>query len=337
MVAAVPKNVSTAVIAACVALVVIITVVVRFGGDEEEVPARSTGRRLAERGGAGSEAAENVRDARGWDGGVASKIRPAERRQAAEEAGTDEVESPERRRARLIAQAEARRDPAVSSGAGAAGVEQSASVREAIAGAAEQLAHRRETEQGGGTGGSDGEVVAGDDDDDEPLFDSGTKTLPTNGYAQFGDIDEISSDAGTLSFKIRPNWHEGSQSDATMVDLGDGTMRIRKNVNYLRFEYVNEDGYEGGIGFPITTWQDGEEHDVVATWSGNHMWLYLDGKLVTQGTREGTVSLPGQPRLGIGTADAHSQLVAPGQVFEVQALNRPLTAAEVAERLGVKR
>lgn len=342
-----PNKVFSAVLAASLAVVVIVVASMQFGEDGDEAPAGLAQRRGASRGDVRDFAVDGIREGRNRDerpnGGALQGERSKRPNSDAapdrdKEAAGDGSGRRERRAARIVAQIPASGVPAgVSPGGGSLASQQGAAVADAIAEAGEHPARGRYDDlRHGAVGGAiAGEFLAGADDD-EPLFESGSTPLPTNGFVQYGDIGEITADAGTLSFKVRPGWDLGSQEDATMVELGDGTMRIRKNVSFLRFEYVNEDGYEGGIGVPIPDWQNGEEHHVVGSWSGGTLWLYVDGKLAAQGTREGVVTLPEQPRLGIGSRDAHLYHTARGQVYEVEALNRPLTAAEVAERAAPK-
>src|SRR5262249_32742710 len=98
------------------------------------------------------------------------------------------------------------------------------------------------------------------------------------------DVGKIAPRSGTLSFWLQPGWQEGNQDDANFLELGDGRLQVIKNVNFLRFEFTDEEGRKGGIGAPITDWKAGDWHQVTTTWSGSTFSLYVDGQLVSQTT-----------------------------------------------------
>ena len=146
------------------------------------------------------------------------------------------------------------------------------------------------------------------------------------------DIGKVATRAGTVSFWLQPGWQEGNQDDASLIELGD-RMQIIKNVNFLRFEFTDEAGGQGGIGAPITDWKAGEWHQVTTTWAGNQFSLYLDGQLVSQTTYPGgPVQLQPDSKLFIGSDFPESRPVAPGLIGKVDVQGRPLPPSEIARQ-----
>jgi hypothetical protein len=152
----------------------------------------------------------------------------------------------------------------------------------------------------------------------------------TDDPVQVEDLGNISPRSGSLSFWLQPQWGEGSADDASFLELGDGQLRVVKNVNYLRFEWMSQAGGTGGIGVPITEWKPGDWHAVTTTWNGNTYALYVDGQLVSTKTDPGAIPLPDDPRLWIGSNYPESRPIAPGLIARVDVRNRPLGPGEVA-------
>jgi len=145
------------------------------------------------------------------------------------------------------------------------------------------------------------------------------------------DIGKIAPRSGTMSFWLTPGWQTGNQDDANFLEVGDGQLQVIKNVNFLRFEFTDADGGKGGIGAPITDWQEGQAHQVTTTWTGNTYSLYIDGQLVSQTQFPGgAVQVPPDAKLLIGSAYPENRPVAPGTINGVDVGGRPLSPAEVA-------
>jgi hypothetical protein len=145
------------------------------------------------------------------------------------------------------------------------------------------------------------------------------------------DIGKIAPRSGTMSFWLQPGWQTGNQDDANFLEVGDGQLQVIKNVNFLRFEFTDADGGKGGIGAPITDWQEGQAHQITTTWTGNTYSLYIDGQLVSQTQYPGgAVQVPPDAKLLIGSAYPENRPVAPGTINGVDIGGRPLSPAEVA-------
>ena len=164
-------------------------------------------------------------------------------------------------------------------------------------------------------------------------FDSGETTqYPTDTQVEVPDVKKITGGAGTMSFWLQPGWDEGNHDDATFVQLGDSRLQVIKNVNFLRFEFLDDNGIPGGIGAPIAEWKAGEWHQVTTTWNGGQFSMYLDGQLVSQTVHDGRVDLTPDTKLFIGSDFPESRPVAPGVIGKVDLQNRPLSPGEVANR-----
>jgi hypothetical protein len=161
-------------------------------------------------------------------------------------------------------------------------------------------------------------------------FDSGDATYGTQAQVEIPDVGRITGAAGTMSFWLQPDWQEGNQDDATLMDLGDGRLQVIKNVGFLRFEFVDDAGNAGGIGTSIAEWREGEWHQVTAVWNGNQYSLYVDGQLVSQTIHDGRVDLPKDAKLYIGSDFPEGRPVARGTIGSVDVHNRPLGPGEVA-------
>jgi hypothetical protein len=139
---------------------------------------------------------------------------------------------------------------------------------------------------------------------------------------------------GSVSFWFQPQWNDGSQDDASFLELADGSVRLVKNVDFLRLEFVDEDGVEHGLGAPITDWKSGEWHQVAGSWDGHTVALYFDGGLVRQAEIDTPLVLPDGPRMLLGSDFPDYRPVAAGVVGGVRVNDRPLSADEVRKRFG---
>ena len=137
---------------------------------------------------------------------------------------------------------------------------------------------------------------------------------------------------GSVSFWFQPRWNEDNQDDASFLEIADGSVRIVKNVDYLRLEFVDEDGIEHGLGAPISDWTPGEWHQVAGSWDGLTVALYFDGGLVRQAEIDAPLVLPDGPRMRLGSDFPDYRPVAAGVVGGVRVNDRPLSSDEVRKR-----
>ncbi|MBI1815491.1 MAG: LamG domain-containing protein [Deltaproteobacteria bacterium] len=151
----------------------------------------------------------------------------------------------------------------------------------------------------------------------------------------------LTGEAGTISFKIQPDWSGAEETDASLAQLRtpnewDNRLQITKNGQYLRFLLADDTGHESGAGIPIR-WQPGEEHTVTATWgedptTGQKLAsLYVDGRLAGQSPYYGNFIPPNGP-LYIGSDHPGGGPGARGTMSDFQAYNRALSLAEIANR-----
>jgi hypothetical protein len=133
---------------------------------------------------------------------------------------------------------------------------------------------------------------------------------------------------GTFSFWLNPVWDPSSQDDASFVTVADGRLRIVKNVSFLRFEAVDADGVEDGLGFRLTDWQAGEWHFVTATWDGTLIALYVDGVLIGQKDVP-SLDLPADSSVLVGSLFPPGRPIAPGMISSFRFRSRPLGSGAI--------
>lgn len=161
------------------------------------------------------------------------------------------------------------------------------------------------------------------------VFDSGDASYPTDGQVAVANLKGVG--AGTVSFWLQPQWSEGNQDDAAFIELGD-SLRIMKNVSFMRFEALSDGVVTSGVGAPITDWKDGEWHQVTATWQGDQMTLYFDGNLVSRAQRVAPITFMDDAQMFVGSSYPEGRPVAPGVMGQIGLENHPLTPSEVQAR-----
>jgi hypothetical protein len=142
----------------------------------------------------------------------------------------------------------------------------------------------------------------------------------------------LGGSSGSVSFWFQPRWNDGNQDDASFLEIADGSVRVVKNVDYLRLEFVDEDGVEHGLGAPISDWKPGEWHQVAGSWDGLTVALYFDGGLVRQAEIDAPLVLPDGPRMRLGSDFPDYRPIAAGVVGGVRVNDRPLSSDDVRKR-----
>src|SRR5262249_22485571 len=89
---------------------------------------------------------------------------------------------------------------------------------------------------------------------------------PTGTPARIPVDGQFSDRGGTVSLWLDPAWGGTSQDDAGIVKIGDGTLRLVKNVTFIRFEAMDPNGHVDGVGIPIGDWQPGQWRFLSVTW-----------------------------------------------------------------------
>jgi hypothetical protein len=163
----------------------------------------------------------------------------------------------------------------------------------------------------------------------EIVFEGGNeRKFVTESQVELTDAGRISGEAGSVALWVKPDWQPDDQNDATFVQLGEKGIRVTKNVNFLRFEFVDDQGIERGAGVPLDAWQPGEWHHVTGVWVGGRLQLYVDGKLVSQNQFDSAPNFGEQPKVLVGS---NLPSPAPGEMTDVRILNRVLQASEIEE------
>jgi hypothetical protein len=164
----------------------------------------------------------------------------------------------------------------------------------------------------------------------EVAFDGADdRVFPTDSQEQVQDAGPIGGGSGTVSFWLMPEWGEGSQEDATFVQLGDSGLEITKNVNYLRFQYQDSAGVENGLGSNLSGWTPNEWRLVTATWSGGQLTLYVDGVMVSQNQYEHPPSFQDETKLYVGSSFPSGAPAAPASLASLKVFNRDWSPAEI--------
>jgi hypothetical protein len=166
----------------------------------------------------------------------------------------------------------------------------------------------------------------------EVAYESGPdRMFDTGVYQEVQDAGRISPDGGMVSFWIQPEWSHNSEDSADLMRLGETGLQLLKEGSFLRFQYVDANGAEQGGDADIGQWQDGEWHHVIATWTGDAMYLYVDGgqAFADQGlTRPAAQS---DPRLIVGSKFPEGTGVALAAMSHVSIINRPASGDEVRQ------
>ncbi len=124
------------------------------------------------------------------------------------------------------------------------------------------------------------------DDSDEGLV------ITERGRVEFPNAGNANGDAGTISFRIKPEWAGADATDNALVQIRqehqwNNRLELVKNGEFLRFIITDDTGREADISTRITNWQNLEEHDIKATWGDGHTTLYIDGQVVGQNQYSG--------------------------------------------------
>lgn len=152
----------------------------------------------------------------------------------------------------------------------------------------------------------------------------------TETQVELKDAGKIGGEAGSVALWIKPDWQPDDQNDAMFVQLGERGIRFTKNVNFLRFEFIDDDGLERGAGVPIDSWKPGEWHHIAGAWVQGRLHLYVDGHLVSQNQFESAPTFEDEARVYIGS-NLPSGSAAPGEMTGIRILNRPLAPEEVKQ------
>jgi hypothetical protein len=156
---------------------------------------------------------------------------------------------------------------------------------------------------------------------------------PTNTPVEAPQLAEkLGGQRGSVSFWFQPQWQEGNQDDASLIDIADGQIRLVKNVTFLRLEFMDSEGAAHGIGAPITDWTAGEWHQITGSWDRGTFKLYVDGEIVRETTIDSPFFLPGKPRMLVGSDYPQNRPVAPGMMGGLEVHRRPLSPYDVMKR-----
>jgi hypothetical protein len=147
------------------------------------------------------------------------------------------------------------------------------------------------------------------------------------------ELPDLTGESGTVSFWVTPAWDANSQDDTAFITIGDGNIRVYKNVSYLRVEFTGEDGRKASLGVPISEWGPGDAHQVTTTWNEttHQMELFVDDKLVSQNVYDVGMKLD-KPKLAVGSNEPWTRPIAPGMLSHVEVRNQAASRFNVSRR-----
>lgn len=151
------------------------------------------------------------------------------------------------------------------------------------------------TDDIGKQGGQDQNVQESDNGDGIKISDRGKIEFPN--YAN--------GDAGTISFKIQPEWAGADQTDNALLEIRgehewSNRMELVKNGEFLRFILTDNTGREADISVRITDWQAGNTYNVKASWGDGKTSLFLDDRLAGTNQYTGSVQFPEHTPMYVG-------------------------------------
>jgi len=182
--------------------------------------------------------------------------------------------------------------------------------------------------------------------DDAAIVDSNTATyqageghvFDTESQVRIPNAGNITGDAGSIAFELKPKWEGADNSDASLFDLRtpnvwNNRMELVKNGQYLRFLMWDDQGNENGVAFQMKNWAPDEAHPVAVTWGADEngqrvMSLYVDGALVGQKAYENDFNVPNGQPLVIGN-NAGGALGANSVLNGFQVYNKPLDQGRI--------
>jgi hypothetical protein len=136
--------------------------------------------------------------------------------------------------------------------------------------------------------------------------DDGVK-VSEQGRIEFPNGGNASGDAGSISFKIKPEWAGSDQTDNALVQVRqehewNNRLEIVKNGEFLRFILTDDTGKEADISTRITNWQADEEHDIMASWNSEtkRTQLYIDNQLVGENEFNGKLVIKEHTPMYVG-------------------------------------
>jgi hypothetical protein len=180
---------------------------------------------------------------------------------------------------------------------------------------------------GGGAFQTDG-LVSGD----------GQVEFPEEAQFSFPAGSNVNSEAGTISFEVRPQWAGADETDNSFVQIRhehvwENTLSIVKNNGALRFIIHDSFGVESNVNIPITDWSAGEPRQVTATWDGGGMALYVDGALVGQTPLNNPLNFTDSTPIHIGSDFPGSAYVgAGGWISDFTVYGRALGGEEISRQ-----
>jgi hypothetical protein len=150
------------------------------------------------------------------------------------------------------------------------------------------------------------EVGGGDFQADGLVSGDGRIEFPDNAQFSFPAGSNVNSEAGTISFEIRPNWDGGDLTNNSLVQIRnehvwENALSIAKNYDALRYIIIDSGGVERNVNIPIGDWAAGEPQFITATWDSQTMRLFINGELAGESTLPNPLNFSNTTPMHIGS------------------------------------
>jgi hypothetical protein len=149
----------------------------------------------------------------------------------------------------------------------------------------------------------------------------------------------LKGEAGTISFRMDPDWGGDDGGDASLVQLRGGTwenrLQIFKNGQFFRFLFTPDSGLETGVGIDISKWPANEPKYITTTWgetpTGERVVsMYVNGALVGQAPYQGQLQINPGWDLRIGSDHPGAMAGARAVISDFKAYDRQLESDRIA-------
>ena len=169
-------------------------------------------------------------------------------------------------------------------------------------------------------------------------FDSaaGAARFPPDAALAYPDSGGINLDEGSLAFWVRMDWDPTLPTieGKALAELRTGTVENRFEIvmgtHFVSFFLTNADGVEQGVVAAVP-WSTGDWHHVAATWGQSLMQIYADGSLADEHTYSGSVVLPPDTPLYVGSRRRGGEKQGTVSLRAWNVFQRRLTADEITD------
>jgi hypothetical protein len=140
---------------------------------------------------------------------------------------------------------------------------------------------------------------------------TGAARFPPEAVLAYPDSGGIDMTGGSIMFWVQLQWDLTQDIEGkALAEMGTGTWEnrftIRMGPRFVGFLLTTSDGWEQSIGTAVE-WKKGDWHHVACTWGDQLMQLYVDSVLKDARSYEGSVLIPPETPLYIGSSKKGSE------------------------------